>query len=436
MDWLVVRHYSIGFLYIFPIILAAGFLHRWQIVALAIACGILREIFSPFYGDPDWLPRLATITFGFLGTGLFVSELAKNRLSALAHVRQLTTEVEMRIAAQHRLQAMVESSLAPILTVNSEGHVLLANQAAHELFGFQESSLIGQCIYPHIPEIAALSRVDRIRHGIRTFMECTGHRRNGEAFMAHVWISSHTTNAASELAIIVFDVSDQLREREDADLHRLLVQSRILLGGFWHEVRNLCAAIRIVQENLQRVPSVSANPDLQALATLVSALARFASAELHPVLEERRASVDLRSVLEQLRVIIEPWFQEIDARTHWDISPDLPLVVGDHRGLLQIFLNLAQNARRALMDAERREFHTAAVTGNDCVVVSFLNTGPGVPDPDSLFQPFRSGTGTTGIGLFISRAVARSFGGDCRYEAVAAGARFVVELNLFESEGD
>src|SRR5437868_6534076 len=105
LDWLVVRHYSIGFLYVFPIILAAGFLKRWQIVALALVCGFLRELFSPFYADPDSLPRLATIIFGFTGAGLFVSELAKNRLSALAHVRRLTTEIEMRMAAQQRLQA-------------------------------------------------------------------------------------------------------------------------------------------------------------------------------------------------------------------------------------------------------------------------------------------------------------------------------------------
>jgi two-component system sensor kinase FixL len=304
------------------------------------------------------------------------------------------------------------------------------------VFGCSDGSLIGQCIDPHIREIAALSRLDRVRHGIRTFMECTAYRRNGEAFLAHLWISSHETSAASEFAIILFDVSEQLREREDADLHRLHVQSRILLGGFWHEVRNLCGAINLVQENLKRVPALAVNSDLQTLTTLVGALSRFASTELSPVLEQSRASVDLRALLLQLRVIIEPWFQEIDARTHWDVLPDLPLVVGDHHGLLQVFLNLALNARRALMEAECRELHTAAATCNGRVVVRFLNTGPGIPDPDSLFRPFRSGMGTTGIGLFISRAVARSFGGDCRYEAVEAGVCFVVELNIFRRESD
>jgi two-component system, LuxR family, sensor kinase FixL len=434
-DWLVVEHYSIGFLYIFPIIIASSFLRRWQIVVFAVVCGSLRELLSPFFGDPDWLPRLATISFGFLGTGLFVSELSRNRTSALNHVCELSAEFKMRIVAQQRLTAIVESSLAPILTIDSEGKVLLANRAAHELLGWGESSLLGQSIYPHIPEIAALSRVGRVRHAIRTFMEGTGYRQNGEAFLAHMWISN-VGSAGGEIAIILFDVSEQLREREDAHLHRLLAQSRILLAGFWHEVRNLCGAMNLVQANLKRIPSLAANPDLQTLATLVDALTRFASAELHPVPEEPRASVDLRSVLTQLRVIVEPWFQEVDSRTHWAIPADLPLVVGDHHGLLQIFLNLARNARRAIMDADRREFCTIASTQDECVIVRFVDTGAGIRDPDALFKPFRSGNGTTGMGLYISRAVARSFGGDVRHEAAAAGACFAVHLNIFQNEGD
>jgi two-component system, LuxR family, sensor kinase FixL len=65
-----------------------------------------------------------------------------------------------------------------------------------------------------------------------------------------------------------------------------------------------------------------------------------------------------------------------------------------------------------------------------------VDTGAGIRDPDALFKPFRSGNGTTGMGLYISRAVARSFGGDVRHEAAAAGACFAVHLNIFQNEGD
>ena len=60
--------------------------------------------------------------------------------------------------------------------------------------------------------------------------------------------------------------------------------------------------------------------------------------------------------------------------------------------------------------------------------VSFQDSGPGVSSPECLFQPFQPGAGGTGLGLYVSRAVVRSYGGDLRFEPTAAGSCFTVEL--------
>jgi len=54
--------------------------------------------------------------------------------------------------------------------------------------------------------------------------------------------------------------------------------------------------------------------------------------------------------------------------------------------------------------------------------------GPGVAAPERLFQPLQEGSEEAALGLYVSRAMLRSCGGDLRYEAQAAGACFVVEL--------
>jgi signal transduction histidine kinase len=70
----------------------------------------------------------------------------------------------------------------------------------------------------------------------------------------------------------------------------------------------------------------------------------------------------------------------------------------------------------------------SATTDARRVVVRWRDSGPGVVAPESLFQPFQPGSEGSGLGLYISRTLVRSFGGELRYEPQPAGSCFVVEL--------
>src|SRR5579862_3040342 len=71
VDWWTPPFVSLGFLYLFPIMLAAGFLPRWAIVLLGIVAAILSEIFSSL--DRSFV-RLGFQALALVGCGLFVSE--------------------------------------------------------------------------------------------------------------------------------------------------------------------------------------------------------------------------------------------------------------------------------------------------------------------------------------------------------------------------
>jgi signal transduction histidine kinase len=62
------------------------------------------------------------------------------------------------------------------------------------------------------------------------------------------------------------------------------------------------------------------------------------------------------------------------------------------------------------------------------VTVEVLDNGGGVAEPSKLFHPFQTGAQNTGLGLYLARAFARSFGGDLRYNPLPGQASFVVEL--------
>jgi C4-dicarboxylate-specific signal transduction histidine kinase len=96
--------------------------------------------------------------------------------------------------------------------------------------------------------------------------------------------------------------------------------------------------------------------------------------------------------------------------------------------LLQVFLNLAQNSLRAAQQSPEPSLRVHAGVEDGNVVVSIVDSGLGIADPSKLFQPFRAGADGSGLGLYISRTIMRSIGGELTFVPTASGCRFDVKL--------
>jgi PAS domain S-box-containing protein len=197
-DWWTKPFVAFGFLYLFPIMLAAGFLPRWVIALIGAGCGYLSELFSSLEQSNV---RLAFETLALAGCGLFVAELVRNR--------RLTLE------AQERLKALVETSPAAIVTVDERGFIELANHAAAELLAPRDGKLSGSPIAAFLPELHHALRWEEAPQ-FRATMQCRGHRGNGVTFTADVWFSTYKEGPAPKLAAIIADVTE---ETDDAGSH-------------------------------------------------------------------------------------------------------------------------------------------------------------------------------------------------------------------------
>lgn len=425
-DWLTKPYISLGFLYLFPIMIVGGYLSRKQTVAVAFVCAILQEAFSNLPRN-EAIIRLVFSSAGFVGTGLFISELIRNRRIVLKHVEELEGQVKLRHDAEEQLRVLVESSPAAILTIDSSGKILLANEAAQQLLVPEKRPLQGQAIRSYLPALQTVVQTQSARM-FRTELQCRGQRSNGEVFLAGIWFSTYDALSGPRVAAIIVDLSEDLRNREDLSLDYLLKNSRILMSAVAHEVRNLCSAAQVVQKNLSRVRELENNEDFQALSTLIQSLEKVSALELRPSAAESAAAVELTSVLDELRVLIEGSYQESGMELHWKIEDALPLAWADRYGLIQIFLNLARNSHRAMQSTQiKRLFISAGVEANS-IVIRFEDTGVGVSSPENLFRPFQRGADSTGMGLYVSRAIARGFGGEIVYEARDHGCCFAVTL--------
>jgi len=421
-DWRIEGNIPLGFLYLFPMLLAGSVLSRWQITLVAALCTCLTEAFDSF----DWLPgtgipRDILIFAAFFCMGLFVYEVGRNRQAAQQHVQQIED-------AEEQLKVLVESSPAAIFTTNADGRVLLANHAANRLFGLVTGALHGKSIGDYLPSLVNVPALERNRQPFRTVMQCRGRREDGEVFLADIWFSTYRTSAGPRLAAMVVDTSEDLRNREELSLHQLLAASRILVGAVSHEVRNVSGAIAVVHENLARNGTLAGNKDFEALGTLIAALEKIASMDLRQAANQA-AGIDLQSLLEELRIVMDASLRDEGVEVHWEIESGLPPVWADRQSLMQVFLNLTKNSERALLNEKHRELRVVARQDKRRVTVRFSDTGGGVANPARLFRPFQQGAQATGLGLYLSREFMRSFRGDLRYEPEQHGSSFIVELS-------
>jgi PAS domain S-box-containing protein len=190
IDWWTKPYVSLGFFYLFPIMLAAGFLPRWAIALVGLVCAVLSALYSLL--EMSFI-RLAFETLALAGCGLFVGELLRNR--------------RLSLEAQERLRVLVETSPAAIVTVDERGFVELANRAATELIVPRDGHLVGSPIAAFLPDLHHALRWEEGPQ-FRTAMQCRGHRGNGESFMADIWFSTYKEQTRPKLAAIIADVTD------------------------------------------------------------------------------------------------------------------------------------------------------------------------------------------------------------------------------------
>jgi two-component system C4-dicarboxylate transport sensor histidine kinase DctB len=109
-------------------------------------------------------------------------------------------------------------------------------------------------------------------------------------------------------------------------------------------------------------------------------------------------------------------------------------VKGGEVRLGQVFVNMINNATDAMIaQPEKRIDITLAVEAGR-VVAEVADNGPGIDDPEKIFDPFYStkpvgASEGMGLGLSISYGLVQSFGGAIRgRNRTGGGAVFTVEL--------
>ncbi|MCA1794850.1 MAG: hypothetical protein LC660_13460 [Desulfobacteraceae bacterium] len=167
---------------------------------------------------------------------------------------------------------------------------------------------------------------------------------------------------------------------------------------------------------------------VQRCGTITRQLLDFAR-HMEPSVEP----VDMEEVISQVLALLEKDALHRGITIQVDPVPEIPGFECDRSSLLQIFLNLAENAITAM---ETNGILTIAVTheNTDQVFIQVSDTGKGIPPEDlpKIFEPFyssRTDRWGAGLGLAITYGLIREMGGDITVKSrVGKGTRFILSL--------
>ena len=115
----------------------------------------------------------------------------------------------------------------------------------------------------------------------------------------------------------------------------------------------------------------------------------------------------------------------------------LPRVLGNSNQLLQAFLQIVENAVEVLHEAGGGRLLVSLWREDKEVVLEFADTGPGLKDPERVFDPFYTtkpiGKGT-GLGLSATYGVIQDHKGQIScYNRAEGGAVFEIRLPMLKT---
>jgi PAS domain S-box-containing protein len=362
----------------------------------------------------------------------------------LRHYRQ--TDYARLLRAQRTSQASIDSFPDPVLVVDPEGRVEMANPAAQLLFGLgaRNSETLGSVEW-NPPEDLREPLRDALANQRQYVPEEFDHaiplRIKGEerSFLPRVLPIrdpyGHTLGAALLL--------------EDVTRFRLLDQIKSdLVATASHELKTPLTSVRLalyllLEESVgpltpkQTELLIDARDNAERLLAIVNHLLDLAK------LEQKRGQIEPRRALpaDLLAHAAEAIaLQAVDkgVTVAVDASPELPLVLVDGQRLGRVLDNLLDNA---VTYTDRGGLITLSATAaKGRVIMSVADTGIGIPAEHlpRIFQKFfripgHSRESSTGLGLAIVHEIVTAHGGTITCEsAVGRGTVFRISLPIAE----
>jgi PAS domain S-box-containing protein len=338
------------------------------------------------------------------------------------------------LAEKERIQAILSSTGAGVVALDSEGRLQLANDAARDLL-----SLAPEAIGKRAPDLAPPEFWRRVARALKLARRREDEVRlpgpQGGRILHLAFAPLHGEGGERRGLVIVFeDISDVLASQRALAWEEMARQVA-------HELKNPLTPIKLSLQHLRRLQS-DPPPDFAAVLqrNLDLVLAEIGRLERIAGEFSRFGAVgEAPEPLEPagtLREVVDLYAQQRGGlRYELEVRGRPAPVMAEADGLKKVLVNLLENAREAMdggspgRETVRVELDYDAAPG--LALVRVRDSGPGIPADDlpRLFQPyFSTKTRGTGLGLAIARRIVESWGGTIEARNWEQGAEVLLWL--------
>ena len=390
----------------------------------------------------------------------------QGRLVGFAQVTRDLTEQrraeEQLRTSEERFRVLIQSVRDyGIFMLDPDGRVASWNEGARRIKGYEAEEILGRHFSLFYPEAAKASgfpdyELEVARAVGRFEDEGWRVRKDGSQFWANVVITALFRDDGSLLgfAKVTRDLTERraAQQREVEDARRIAdaeASSRAksgFLAAMSHELRTPLNAISGYAQLMLEGVAGSVNEQQveyltriigsqQHLLAIVNDLLNYSRIEAGEVQYERTA-VSMREVVDRVLGMVAPQAERKRLALVAGRCDSTTVALADQLKTEQVVLNLVSNAVK--FTPEGGAVSVSCDRRGDVVTIEVRDTGPGIPEDkqQAIFEPFvqlgRTLTSThegAGLGLAISRDLARAMDGDVTVESVlGAGSTFVVRL--------
>ena len=361
-----------------------------------------------------------------------------------------------------QLSNIIDIAENAVICTDEDQRIIFFNQGAERLFGWTADEIGGRDLALLMPERFRAGHAERVagfQHGARTARRMGERgtiyavRRDGSEFPAEATISRSAAGGRVILTAILQDISERKAYERELELARdraeaAMQAKSMFLANMSHEIRTpLNAVIGMTSlllhtdiDDEQRDYTETIRSSSEALLSIINDLLDYSKLEVGRLDLERHA-FEVRRCVEEALDLLATSASDKNLDLAYMIEPGVPAtILADATRLRQILVNLLSNAIKFTHHGEVVVTVSAAPCreGGYRLVFAVRDTGIGIP-PERQADIFQSFTqvdasttrkyGGTGLGLTISRQLARMMGGDLTVESEPGrGSTFSAEI--------
>ena len=338
--------------------------------------------------------------------------------------REDYTQVADAIRALRRrgvsdIEAYLERSLEEVRRIVGVIQVIDVNDAAASLFGLSRFDLIGG-LRPNIVtarnQEAFIAMIMAVASG-SLHVEVAFHGFGDEDnHYRVVWLAADDSYRSVMLAM--HDVTDL---HEKSELQRSLNEGKDrFIATIAHELRTPLTAVLGFAAELETSAADLDEGVVAEYVDLISSQGREISHIVEDLLVAERSAID-RVALRPIHLEVLPLLDSVCSELAMSAEVTCPETLqawADEVRTRQIVRNLLTNACRYGGSDVRLDVRVI----DEAVVIRVSDDGHGVEVDGDLFEPYSTGehdrrpTGSTGLGLYVARGLARAMSGDLTYE--------------------